>query len=506
MSEKKGDLGACYLTTTLPYVNSDPHIGFASEVVTADALARYWRLIGHEVFFNTGTDEHGQKIADKADEKGQSRQDYVDHFASEFRKLGEALNLSYDRFIRTTDSDHKIAAQAIWKKCLENGDIYKKKYKGLYCVGDEMFLRDSDLVDGRCPNHPNMEPQMVEEENYFFALSKYQDYLKEYLSKPGVIEPEWRRQEALKFVEGGLEDFSISRERARLTWGIDVPGDENQVMYVWFDALTNYISTLGWPKDKDGHFKKFWEDGETFQLAGKDQVRFQSIMWQAMLKSAGVKATDKVVYHGFITSGGQKMSKSLGNVINPYDLVSRYGTEATRYLLLRHVHPFEDSDITIERLDELYTAGLVNGLGNLVARVMKMAETHLDGPVNVREGDFSELVKIKEWMKSEITQVLGRVSIPMRYDSEMERFEIQNVINALWSNIQSMDQQITETEPYKIVKTDREEGVRIITSLVVELFAIARLLQPFMPATSQIILEAVKTNKKPENIFSRLDS
>ena len=254
MSEKK----ARYLTTTLPYVNADPHVGFAAEVLNADALARYWRLIGHEVFFNTGTDEHGQKLADKADEKGQSRQDYVDHFANEFRKLGEALNLSYDRFIRTTDADHKIAAQAIWKKCLLNGDIYKKKYKGLYCVGDEMFLRDSDLVDGKCPNHPNMEPQMVEEENYFFALSKYQDYLKDYLSKEGVVEPEWRRLEALKFVEGGLEDFSISRERSRLDWGIDVPDDENQVMYVWFDALTNYISTLGWPEDKDGNFKKFW--------------------------------------------------------------------------------------------------------------------------------------------------------------------------------------------------------------------------------------------------------
>ena len=236
-----------YLTTTLPYVNSDPHIGFASEVVAGDVLARYWRLLGHEVFFNTGTDEHGQKIAEKADEKGQARQDYIDHFANEFKKLGEALDLSFDNFIRTTDAEHKAAAQAIWKKCLDNGDIYKKKYKGLYCVGDEAFVKETDLVGGRCPNHPTMEPQIVEEENYFFALSKYQDYLTDYLSKPGVILPEWRRLEALKFVEGGLEDFSISRERVRLDWGIDVPDDENQVMHVWFDALTNYISTLGWP-------------------------------------------------------------------------------------------------------------------------------------------------------------------------------------------------------------------------------------------------------------------
>lgn len=471
-----------YLTTTLPYVNADPHIGFATEVVVADALARYWRLMGHEVFFNTGTDEHGQKIAEKADEKGQSRQDYVDHFAGEFKKLGEALNLSFDRFIRTTDADHKAAAQAIWNKCLNNGDIYKKKYKGLYCVGDEMFLRDSDLVNGKCPNHPNMEPQVVEEENYFFALSKYQDYLKEYLSTPGVIEPEWRRQEALNFVEGGLEDFSISRERARLNWGIDVPGDENQVMYVWFDALTNYISTLGWPDDKDGNFKKFWEEGETTQLAGKDQIRFQSIMWQAMLKSAGVKATHKVVYHGFITSGGQKMSKSLGNVISPYDLVSRYGTEATRYLLLRHVHPFEDSDITIERLDELYTAGLVNGLGNLVARILKMAETHLESPI--------EKPEVAEFGKE--------------YLETLDVFNSQAACDFIWKKIGELDERITTEEPFKLVKTDPEKAKTLIRELLHELYVVSRMLNPIMPKTSEIIKASVLANRKPENLFNRL--
>jgi methionyl-tRNA synthetase len=479
MSQKK----ARYLTTTLPYVNADPHIGFATEVVVADALARYWRLMGHEVFFNTGTDEHGQKIAGKADEKGQSRQEYVDHFAGEFKKLGTALDLSFDRFIRTTDPDHKAAAQAIWRKCLENGDIYKKKYKGLYCVGDEMFLRDSDLVDGRCPNHPNMEPQVVEEENYFFALSKYQDYLQEYLGKPGVIEPEWRRLEALKFVESGLEDFSISRERARLDWGIDVPDDENQVMYVWFDALSNYISTLGWPEDKDGNFKKFWEEGETTQLAGKDQVRFQSIMWQAMLKSAGVKATDRVVYHGFITSGGQKMSKSLGNVISPYDLVTRYGTEATRYLLLRHVHPFEDSDITTGRLDELYTAGLVNGLGNLVARVMKMAETHMEGPIDRPEPSGFD----REYLEA------------------LDSFNIQTACDFIWRKVGEMDERITTEAPFKLVKTDLEKAKTIIRELVRELYIVGRMLHPIMPQTSTAIKEAVLANKKPENLFTRLD-
>jgi methionyl-tRNA synthetase len=473
-----------YLTTTLPYVNADPHIGFASEVVAGDALSRYWRLMGHEVFFNTGTDEHGQKIAGKADEKGQSRQEYVDHFANEFKKLGTALDLSFDRFIRTTDADHKAAAQAIWNKCLENGDIYKKKYKGLYCVGDEMFLRDSDLVNGRCPNHPNMEPQIVEEENYFFALSKYQDYLKDYLSKSGVILPEWRREEAIKFVAGGLEDFSISRERSRLNWGVDVPGDENQVMYVWFDALTNYISTLGWPDDKAGYFKKFWTDGETTQLAGKDQIRFQSIMWQGMLKSAGVKATDRVVYHGFINSGGQKMSKSLGNVINPYDLVARYGTEATRYLLLRHVHPFEDSDITVERLDELYTAGLVNGLGNLVARVMKMAETHLEAPIEKPEA----------------------VGFDAEYLQALDTFNIQAACDFVWRKVGELDERITTEEPFKLVKTDPEKAKVLIRELLKELYVIGRMLNPIMPKTNIIIKDSILANKKPENLFSRLDN
>ena len=242
-----------YLTTTLPYVNADPHIGFGLEMVQADALARYWRLMGHEVFFTTGTDEHGQKIAQKADEKGEDRQAYVDHFATQFSKLKDALNLSYDNFIRTTDEDHKKAAQHIWKLCEAKGDIYKKKYKGLYCVGCESFKVDADLVDGKCPDHQKA-PEEIEEENYFFKLSNYQGYLEEYLAQEGVIEPEWRRKEALNFVSAGLEDFSISREVSRMDWGIPVPGDDEQVMYVWIDALTNCISTLGWPEDEAGLF------------------------------------------------------------------------------------------------------------------------------------------------------------------------------------------------------------------------------------------------------------
>ncbi len=478
MKEKKNR----YITTTLPYVNADPHIGFGLEIVQADALARFWRLMGYDVFFSTGTDEHGQKIAQKADEARQGRQEYVDHFAGEFNRLKEGLNLSYDNFIRTTSVEHIEAATHIWKLCDEAGDIYKKKYKGLYCVGCESFKTDSDLVDGKCPDHQK-EPEEIEEENYFFRLSRYQGYLEEYLSQEGVIEPQWRRQEALKFVQGGLEDLSISREIARMDWGIPVPGDSQHVMYVWFDALTNYISTLGWPADKEGNFKKYWQEGQTLQLAGKDQIRFQSVIWQAMLKSADIKPTDKIIYHGFINSGGQKMSKSLGNVISPYELIDRYGTDATRYILLRHVHLFDDSDLTWEKMDEYYTANLVNGLGNLTARIMKMAETHLEGPIDRPD-------------------VAG---FDAEYLKELDAYNLQGTCDFVWKKVQELDEKITETEPFKLVKTNKEEAIVIIKKLVHDLYLIGRMLYPIMPEANVIIKEAVLANKKPENLFTRLE-
>jgi len=476
---------AKYLTTTLPYVNSDPHIGFALEIIQADTLARYWRLLGHEVFFNTGTDEHGQKIAQKADERGEDRQIYVDHYASEFKKLGPALNLSFDNFIRTTDSAHKLAAQEIWRRCEAKGDIYKKKYSGLYCVGCELFYKPEELLEGKvCPIHTT-PCQEIEEENYFFKLSNYQAYLEEYLSQEGVILPEWRRQEAINFVTAGLEDFSISREKARLNWGIPVPGDDNQVMYVWFDALTNYISTLGWPEE-GGNFTKFWKEGEVLQLAGKDQIRFQSVMWQAMLKSADVKATDKVVYHGFINSGGHKMSKSLGNVISPYEMIAKYGTDATRYILLRHVHPFDDSDVTWEKMDEWYTANLVNGLGNLVARVMKMAETHLDEPVAVE-----------------------KLPLEDTFTKLMSEYQLGQALDLIFAHIQKADEYIQTTEPFKKIKSEdeseRAEAIAVINKLVQHVYTLTSYLEPILPATAALIQEAVKANKKPENIFPRLE-
>ncbi len=467
---------ARYITTTLPYVNADPHIGFAQEIVQADALVRTWRRAGDDVFFSTGTDEHGQKIFEAAQKAGQTPQEYVDHYAAEFQKLKSSLDLSYDAFIRTTDTKHIQAAQEMWRRCAAKGDIYKKTYTGRYCVGCEAFKTEKEVVEGRCPLHPNADLKEISEENYFFKFSNYQKQLEEYLERSGVVFPEWRRIEALNFVKDGLEDFSISREAARLSWGIPVPEDESQVMYVWFDALTNYISTLGWPEDTEGKFKKFWTEGTTLQVAGKDQVRFQSLMWQAMLLSAEIKNTDQIFYHGFITSGGQKMSKSIGNVINPLDLVQRYGTDATRYLLLRHLSPVEDSDLTPEAIHEHYTANLVNGLGNAVARVMKLAEQYLPEPVIVSELTSQPVIEYK----------------------------FNDAMDQIWSRVSAIDQTITEHKPFAIVKTDPEAGQKMITMLVKQLQVVGATLLPYMPGTAEKILTAIKENKKPENLFPRL--
>ncbi len=465
-----------YLTTTLPYVNADPHIGFALEIVHADIVARYNALAGRDVFFNTGTDEHGMKIHRKSEEMGKETKNYVDEYAGKFKSLKEKLNLHPElHFIRTTDATHKAAAQELWKQCEKNGDIYKKKYKGLYCVGDEAFMKESDLTNGTCPNHPNLPLVEIEEENYFFRLSAYQEKLLVYLQQDGVIVPEWRRLEAVQFVERGLEDFSISRVKEKMPWGIAVPGDESQVMYVWFDALTNYISTLGWPDGDD--FEKYWNGGEVIQMAGKDQVRFQSIMWQAMLMSARIKNTDKIVYHGFITSGGKKMSKSLGNVIDPYAIVEQYGVDALRFFLARHIHPFEDSDFTMERFKEAYNADLANGLGNLTARILRLSEQYL--------GDY----------QSE--------NLERENDEALSEFNPQGALEKIWSRIKTLDQKITTTEPFKVVKSDLERGKQLIEEMRVELAMIARQLAPFLPETSHIIGDSVRANKKPENMFLR---
>lgn len=468
-----------YITTTLPYVNDKPHIGHVLEFVQTDAIARAARLRGREVFFNTGTDEHGQKIFQKAQEEGRDVHEYVDIYARHFEELKGTLALSNDAFIRTTNKHHIAAATELWRRCAAAGDIYKTTFEGLYCVGCERFLTARDIVDDACPLHPNLQLERVAEENYFFRLSNYTEKLRAYLTEDTVV-PEARRKEALELVGSGLEDFSISRRKERMSWGIPVPDDDEQVMYVWFDALTNYISTLGWPEDTAGNFKKFWADGETLQTAGKDQVRFQSLMWQAMLMSAGVPTTDRVFYHGFVTSGGQKMSKSLGNVIDPVAYAEEFGTDALRYFLLRHIHPTEDSDFTRERFVDDYNAHLANGLGNLVSRVMKMAEDNLDAPVTVPEqDDLSELF------------------------AAFDAYDCNAACDVVWKEISALDLRIQETEPFKLVKTDPEKGKALIADLAIALYKIGRMLYPIMPATNEAIKAAVKANKKPENLFVR---
>lgn len=471
-----------YLTTTLPYVNAAPHIGFALEIVRADIVTRYQTLMGREVFFNTGTDEHGLKIHRKAQSEGKETQAYVDEYAAKFRELRNILGISPKlHFIRTSSPEHVHAAQEMWRRSLAAGDIEKRKYKGLYCVGDEAFVKEADLVEGKCPNHPTMDLLEIEEENYFFKLSNYQDRILKYLAQPGVILPEWRRQEAISFVQKGLEDFSISRVKDKMPWGVPVPGDDNQVMYVWFDALTSYISTLGWPEDKEGLYKKFWEDGETWQMAGKDQVRFQSIIWQAMLMSAGLPNSQRVIYNGFINVNGQKMSKSIGNVIDPLQLAKEYGIDAVRYYLARHVHPFEDSDFTIEKFKEAYNANLANGLGNLVARVMKMA-TNYDVKLKAGESDLKKF--------SDFTQAL-------------DQYQYNQAMDLVWQHISQHDAYIQETKPFSLIKTEPEKAKEIISKLLQGLLDLAACLQVIMPETATKIRAAVETHQMPETLFPR---
>ncbi len=467
-----------YITTTLPYVNAEPHIGFALEIIQADAVARYHKLLGEEVIFNFGTDEHGQKIYKKALEVKKDPQEYCDEYAAKFDALKKALNLSYTNFIRTTDPKHVEAAQEFWKLCDKNGDIYKKSYKTKYCVGCELEKTDSELVDGKCPLHPTQELEIIEEENYFFKFSKYQKPLLEFYEKnPDFVIPKGKFNEIKTFVKEGLQDFSISRLKSKMPWGIPVPDDPEQVMYVWFDALINYISTLGWPKDIK-NYEGFWPG---IQVAGKDNLRQQSAIWQAMLASAGLPFSKQIFIHGFITVNGQKISKSLGNTINPIEVAEKYGTDALRYYLLAKINPYDDSDFTFEKFEEVYNGDLANGLGNLVARTMQLAQTYLE------KGTRPEPTKL-----------------PEEYTKAIDKFEFNKALEMVWSLIQKLDTKITETEPFKLVKTNLEAGKKLIFDLTQELYFIGRLLNPFLPETNAIIKDAVIANIKPKSLFPHL--
>lgn len=475
-----------YITTTLPYVNSDPHIGFAMEIIRADVIARYKRLLGFEVFFNTGTDEHGLKIYQKAFDFGENTKAYVDRYVEKFKSLKDSLGLIPElNFTRTTDPHHKEAAQEFWKICRQNGYIYLKNYKAKYCVGCELERTESEIEDGHCFLHPHLELIIIEEENYFFAFKKFQDrLLKFYEEKPDFVIPESRFREIKSFVGGGLEDFSISRLAAKMPWGIEVPGDKNHVMYVWFDALVNYISAIGWPDDLEKFNKWQIETGGMVQYCGKDNLRQQAAMWQAMLMAAGLPLSRHIIIDGFIIgAGGVKMSKSLGNVISPTEIVAEYGTDALRYYVAREIHPFEDTPFSRESFKEAYNANLANGLGNLVSRVMKMAETNLNEPVSIQED-----------------------AIPQEFFDLLEKFEIQKATDLVWQKIAEADKMIQDTQPFKLVKADKEKGIEIIKDLVVRLNTISNMLVPVMPETANKILTLIKENKVPEApLFLRKD-
>lgn len=473
-----------YITTTLPYLNADPHIGHALEFVQADIIARFRRLMGDDVVFNTGTDEHGLKIFRKAFEIEMTPQAYADLYVKRFTVLKEVLNLSYTHFVRTTEPRHVAAAQEFWRRCFDNGDIYKKLYKTKYCVGCELEKHDSELDNGRCPLHPSLELETLEEENYFFRFSKYQPALLElYKSTPNFVVPTVRLKEISSFVERGLQDFSVSRLKEKMPWGVPIVDDPDHVMYVWFDALVSYISTLDWPTSEQA-FKYFWPG---MQLAGKDNLRQQAAMWQAMLLSAKLPPSKQILIHGHATSGGKKMSKTAGNVVDPIKIVEQYGTDAFRYYVAREMSPFEDSDFTEERFKETYNANLANGLGNLTSRIMKLAETYLDkGP--------------------ELPGALGADEWPKEITEAFTSFELNKYADYVWMRINDLDKQIQETEPFKVVKVNPEEGKELISALVEELNLIALMLEPLLPSTSATIKDLIKTNKSPAKpLFLRKD-
>ncbi|MBI3888432.1 methionine--tRNA ligase [Candidatus Nomurabacteria bacterium] len=482
MSDKK----SFYITTTLPYVNAPLHMGHALEFVRADAIARYKKLSGFDVYFNTGTDEHGMKIYEKAKENNLSAQDFVDQGFVIFQEQLKMFGVSEDiHYVRTTDEHHVAAAQEFWQRVNKNGYIYKKSYQAKYCVGCESEKTDSELNEkGECLLHPGRMLELINEENYFFKLSLFGDRLLDFYEKnPNFIVPGFRLNEMKNFIKQGLKDFSISRLKTKMSWGVEVPEDKDQVMYVWFDALTNYISTLGWP-DKLEDFEKYWVNGTPTQYCGKDNTRFQSIIWQAMLMAAEIPNSHQIVVNGFITGeGGVRMSKSLGNGVDPRDTVKEYGTDALRYFLLREISSFEDSPFTIDRFKEAYNSGLANGLGNLASRILTLSEKYLEKCPEIPE-------------KTDFTEYFGFY----------EKFDIKLATDFVWSKIGELDKFIQENEPFKVVKVDEKKGKEMISNMVLRLYEIARMLNPIMPETNVALKKLIRENKKPEKpLFMRKD-
>ncbi|MDD5144527.1 MAG: class I tRNA ligase family protein [Candidatus Pacebacteria bacterium] len=467
-----------YITTSIAYTNAPPHIGYALELIQADVLARHNKLLKKDVFFLTGTDEHGIKIVKAAEAAKKKPDDFTNEISAKFRELTKALNLSNTDFIRTIDQKrHWPAVEKAWKQLRKNEDIYKKKYKGLYCVGCEAFVKEKDLVQGKCPNHLQ-EPEIVEEENYFFKLSNYAQVVKKALLEDRIkIIPSSRKNEILSFIEQGVEDLSCSRSKANLKWGIPVPGDDSQIIYIWFEALINYISALDYGKD-GAKFKRYWP--ADVHCVGKDIFRFHALIWPAMLFALKLELPRSIFVHGYITSGGQKMSKSLGNVIDPFETVSRYGADPLRYFLLREIPPTEDGDFTYARFEERYNSDLASGLGNLAARVITLAG-------KLKESGDSEFKNKTEETRN-------------NFNENIESFKFNEALASLWELISFCDKYIEEKKPWE-QKENKEE---VIGNLIFAVSQIAEILKPAMPETSERILKQIKT-RKSEPLFPRIE-
>ena len=472
-----------FVSTSIPYVNASPHLGHVLELVQADVIARYHRLLGDRVFFLSGTDENSLKNVRSAENVGKNVSDFVYENYLIFLNLKELLNLTFDDFIRTTEKRHFDGAQKLWTACKK--DIYKKKYSGLYCVGCEEYYKEDDLVDGLCPDH-KVAPELVEEENYFFKLSDYQEKIKELIEKDEVkIIPQSRKNEILSFINSGLQDFCISRtsERAK-GWGIDVPEDETQKMWVWFDALSNYINALGYGSNDESKFLEFWQNNDfKMHVIGKGINRFHSVYWLAMLLSAEISLPKTLFVHGYITVDGQKMSKSLGNVINPYDLVEKYGCDAVRYFLLREIPALGDGDFTFEKFERRYNSDLAGGIGNLLSRTLTM----INKKNIIFDRDPEEIFVNKN----------------QEVDKKIKENFIQfnETLNEIWELISFCDKYIEEKKPWAI--EDKDENEIVFSNIIYSLKNISQMLKPFLPYTAEKMEEQIKT-LKPEPLFPRI--
>ncbi|MFN8439375.1 MAG: methionine--tRNA ligase [Caldilineaceae bacterium] len=490
-----------YLTTSIPYVNAQPHIGHALEFVQGDVLARYYRQRSVDVRYQSGADENSLKNVQAAEREGIPVQDLVARNAARFSEAGEVLGASFDDFIRTSSEPRHVAGvYRLWQACVERGDIYKRPYHGLYCVGCETFYDESELIDGRCPIHETV-PEIVEEENYFFRLSHYAAELEQLIETDQLrIVPEARKNEVLAFIRRGLHDFSISRSQARAHgWGIPVPGDVSQVIYVWFDALTNYISALEYGNpDEQSCYQQYWvEADQRIHLIGKDITRFHAIYWPAMLLSAGVPLPTSIFVHGFLTINGRKISKSLGNVVDPLQLITSYGVDGVRYYLLRKIPATQDGDFSEPEFVRTYNADLADQLGNLVSRVLKMIIQYCDGKVPVP----TQYTAVDQELIDLIANVQPQIEL------ELRQFALHKALTLVWSVIEAANKYVVTTEPWIVARQLKAQPdninlqQRLDTILFVlaeTLHLIAVLLRPFLPKIAATILNQLGLREDAE--------